>query len=60
MFAFPKVIQGKEDVCVFANGVVGEALKVDEQVVRYRYPTGIAVPLPHTVPLGHKYRYSRL
>lgn len=54
MFAFPKVIEGKENVCVFSYGVVSKALEIDKQVVRDGYPTRITMTLPHAVPLEKK------
>lgn len=54
MFAFPEVIEGKENVCVFSYGVVGKALEIDKQVMRDRNPTRITMTLPHTVTLKKK------
>ena len=51
LLAFPEVIQREEDVCVFSDGVVGEALQVDDQVVGDRDPTGLPVTLTHAVTL---------
>lgn len=54
MFAFPEIIEGKENVRVFSYGVVGKALEIDKQVVRDGNPTRVTMSLPHAVPLEEK------
>lgn len=46
-----QVVQREEDVRVFSDAVVGEALQVDQQVVRYRDSAGLPVALPGPVAL---------
>ena len=48
---FSQVVQREEDVRVFSDAVVGEALQVDQQVVRYWNPAGFPVALPGPVTL---------
>lgn len=51
LFCFTRVIQRKENVCIFADAVVGKALQIDEEVVRHGDPTAIAMTLSHAVTL---------
>lgn len=51
LFAFPDIVQRKKDVCVLSNGVVGEALQAEEEVMRHWHPTGFPVPLTDRIHL---------
>lgn len=52
LFAFPDVVQREKDVCVLSNGVVGEALQAEEEVMRHWHPTGVPMPLTDCVHLN--------
>lgn len=51
-----QVVQWEENVRVLSDAVVGEALQVDQQVVRYWNSARLPVALPGTVPLENHHR----
>lgn len=54
LLAFPRVVQGKEYVGVFPNGVVGETLQAEEEVMGHWHPAGFPVTWAHCVYLTRK------
>ncbi|KAF0034726.1 hypothetical protein F2P81_012484 [Scophthalmus maximus] len=52
------VVQREEDVRVLSDAVVGEALQVDQQVVRYRNSARFPVSLPRPVALETDDRHA--
>ena len=51
LLALPHVIEGEEYVGVLADGVVGEALQADKQVVWHWDSAHVTMTLAHTVAL---------
>jgi hypothetical protein len=51
LFVVTGVVEGEEDICLLADGVVGETLQVDEEVVLHRNTATVSMALTHAVAL---------